>query len=73
MVAELALTSRNTLKRTEEGDPAVSIGIYASVLNALGLPGGVGELADAARDRLGLELTSPSARRRAGARRGQET
>lgn len=66
VVAERANTSRNTLKRIEEGDPAVSIGIYAAVLNALGLLDGVGDLADPARDKLGLELTSPSAKRRAG-------
>ncbi|MCA8888693.1 MAG: helix-turn-helix transcriptional regulator [Parvularculaceae bacterium] len=72
VVAERAHTSRNTLKRIEEGDPAVSIGIYASVLNALGLLQGVAELADPARDRLGLELTSPSAKRRAGERRGED-
>lgn len=64
VVAERALTSRNTLKRIEEGDPGVSMGIYASVLNALGLLDGVGDLADPARDRLGLELTSAAARRR---------
>ena len=72
VVAERARTSRNTLRRIEEGDPAVSIGIYASVLNALGLLDGVGDLADPARDRLGLELTSPSARRREGKRRGED-
>lgn len=66
VVAERALTSRNTLKRVEEGDHAVSIGIYASVLNALGLMNGLSDLADPGKDKLGLELTSPSAKRRTG-------
>ena len=66
VIAERANTSRNTLKRIEEGDPSVGMGIYASVLNALGLLGGIGDLADPATDRLGLELASPSAKRRSG-------
>lgn len=37
VVAERAFTSRSTLQRIEEGDPGVGIGIYASVLQALGL------------------------------------
>lgn len=65
VVAERANTSRNTIKRIEDGDPGVSIGIFASVLHALGLLDGVADLADAARDRIGLELTSPSTLRRA--------
>lgn len=64
VVAERAQTSRNTLRRVESGDPAVSMGIYASVLNALGLLEGLGDLADPTTDRLGLELSSPSAKRR---------
>ncbi len=65
VIAERAQTSRNTLKRVEEGDPAVSMGIYASVLNALGLLEGVADLADPVRDRLGIELSSPAMTRRA--------
>jgi len=37
IVAERAFTSRTTLQRIEEGDPGVGIGIYAAVLQALGL------------------------------------
>jgi transcriptional regulator with XRE-family HTH domain len=37
VVAERAFTSRATLQRVEAGDPGVSMGIYASVLQALGL------------------------------------
>lgn len=69
VIAERAQTSRNTLKRIEDGDPAVSMGIYASVLNALGLLDGVADLADPARDRLGIELSSPSMNRRANKKR----
>ena len=37
IVAERAFTTRATLQRIEEGDTSVSIGIYAAVLQALGL------------------------------------
>jgi len=56
VVAERAFTSRSTLQRVEEGDPAVSIGIYAAVLLALGLLDGLGDLADPARDEIGQSL-----------------
>lgn len=56
IVADRARTTRATLTRIERGDPAVSMGIYASVLNALGLLDGVGMLADIATDRVGAEL-----------------
>jgi len=36
-VAERAGISRKTLSRVEQGDPAVALGIYARVLQALGL------------------------------------
>ena len=35
LVAERTSTSRPTLARLEKGDPGVSMGIYASVLQAL--------------------------------------
>ncbi|OIQ87919.1 anaerobic benzoate catabolism transcriptional regulator [mine drainage metagenome] len=37
VVAARAFISRGTLARVERGDPAVSFGIYASVMQALGL------------------------------------
>ena len=37
VVANRALVTRNTLARVEKGDPAVSFGIYASVMQALNL------------------------------------
>jgi hypothetical protein len=58
VVAERAFTSRSTLQRIEAGDAAVGIGIYAAVLQALGLLDGLGEVADIARDSTGQALAS---------------
>ena len=41
VVAQRAFTSRSTLQRVEAGDTNVSIGIYAGVLQALGLLDGL--------------------------------
>ena len=53
VVADRAFTSRSTLQRVEQGDPAVSVGIYAAVLHALGLLDGLGKLADPSVDAVG--------------------
>ena len=58
VVAERAFTSRSTLQRIEAGDPSVSIGIYAGVLHALGLLGGLGGVADISNDSVGQALAS---------------
>ena len=58
VVAERAFTSRPTLRRIEAGDPGVSIGIYAAVLQALGLLDGVGQLAEPSRDTAGLAMAT---------------
>ena len=58
VIAQRAFTSRSTLQRIESGDPAVSIGIYAAVLHALGLLDGMGRLADAATDVVGQALAA---------------
>lgn len=58
VVAERAFTSRSTLQRIEQGDPAVGVGIYASVLQALGLLEGLGGLADPSQDSVGLALAA---------------
>ncbi|TLY92574.1 MAG: helix-turn-helix domain-containing protein [Gammaproteobacteria bacterium] len=58
VVAGRAFTSRPSLQRVEKGDPAVSIGIYAAVLQALGLLEGLSLLADPARDTVGLALAA---------------
>jgi transcriptional regulator with XRE-family HTH domain len=54
IVAERAFTSRPTLRRIEKGDHGVSIGVYAAVLQALGLLEGLGNLAAPAQDEVGL-------------------
>lgn len=65
IVADRARTTRATLTRVERGDPRVSMGLYASVLNVLGLLDGVAMLADVATDRVGVELEAARLPRRA--------
>lgn len=69
VVAERAFTSRSTLQRVEAGDTAVGIGIYAAVLQALGLLDGLGEVADIGRDTAGQTLSSAALPRRARLKR----
>ncbi|MEI8012690.1 MAG: helix-turn-helix transcriptional regulator [Candidatus Omnitrophota bacterium] len=65
VVAERASTSRPTLSRLEKGDPSVSIGIYAAVLQALGLLEDLSLLADPARDSVGQQLATAGLPKRA--------
>ena len=58
IVADRAFTSRPALRRVEAGDHRVSIGIYAAVLNALGLLDGLGKIADPANDPVGMTLAT---------------
>jgi len=58
VVAQRAFTSRSTLQRVEAGDTGVGIGIYAAVLQALGLLDGLGQIADIANDSVGQALSS---------------
>ncbi|MCX7036910.1 MAG: helix-turn-helix transcriptional regulator [Proteobacteria bacterium] len=58
VVAERAFTSRSTLQKVEAGDTGVSIGIYAGVLQALGLLDGLSQVADISNDRVGQALAS---------------
>lgn len=58
VVADRAFTSRSTLQRVEAGDTSVSIGIYAAVLQALGLLDGLNQVADISNDRVGQALSS---------------
>jgi len=53
-VAQRAGISRKTLYRVERGDPAVALGIYTRVLQALGLEGDLERVA--ADDELGRKL-----------------
>jgi transcriptional regulator with XRE-family HTH domain len=73
VVAERAFTSRPTLRRIEQGDHGVSIGIYAAVLLALGLLDGLGELASPARDEAGLAMASERLPKRTRLRKAKET
>ncbi|HEV2531192.1 hypothetical protein [Phenylobacterium sp.] len=56
ILAERAFTTRQTLQKVEAGDSMVAIGIYAAVLQALGLIDGLGELAAPNQDEVGLSL-----------------
>ncbi len=69
VVAERAFTSRSTLQRVEAGDANVGIGIYAAVLQALGLLDGMGGLADISRDSVGQALASADLPKRIRIRR----
>ena len=69
VIAERAFTSRSTLQRIEEGDPAVGMGIYAAVMQALGLLDGLSSVADFARDSVGQALAAADLPRRARLRR----
>lgn len=65
IVAERAFISRNTLTRVERGDPAVTLGVYATVLFVLGLAGRLGDLADPLSDNVGLSLEAERLPKRA--------
>ena len=56
LMAERASISRTTLHKVEQGDPGVSLGIYASVLFVLGMSERLADVADASQDRVGLDL-----------------
>ena len=72
VVADRAFTSRPSLQRIENGDPAVSIGIYAAVMQALGLLDGLGQVADPTRDTVGLEMASDKLPQRVRLRSARE-
>jgi transcriptional regulator with XRE-family HTH domain len=73
LVAERAFTSRPTLQRVERGDVSVSIGIYAAVLQALGLLDGLGQLADPVRDITGMAVANERLPQRVRLRRSSES
>jgi DNA-binding XRE family transcriptional regulator len=56
LMAKRVFITRTTLLKVERGDPAVSLGIYATVLYVLGLASHVADLADARSDDVGLQL-----------------
>ncbi|WP_409019838.1 hypothetical protein [Brevundimonas vesicularis] len=70
LMAERAFITRTTLQKVEKGDPAVSLGIYATVMFVLGLAPRLDDLADVRSDELGLQLDEerlPKRVRRPGA------
>lgn len=73
VLAERALVSRATLYRVERGDPAASMGTYATVLWALGLGDRLTELAAPSRDRVGLALEEERLPQRIARRRARRS
>lgn len=73
VVAQRAFTGRASLRRVEAGEHTVSIGIYAAVLQALGLLDGLGQLADPAKDRAGLAIASEKLPQRVRLPRARKT
>ena len=72
VVAERAFTSRSTLQRVEAGDAHVGMGIYAAVLQALGLLDGLGEIANISHDSVGQTLASAELPKRVHLKRASE-
>ena len=56
LMAQRAFIDRRSLARVENGDPGVSLGIYASVLFVLGMSDQLADLADISHDPLGRRL-----------------
>jgi transcriptional regulator with XRE-family HTH domain len=56
LMAERAFIARGTLQKVEQGDPSVSLGVYATILFILGLGSRLGDLAESSADSLGLQL-----------------
>ena len=56
MMAERTGVAPNTYRRVEQGDASVALGAYAMALFALGFGGALGDLIDARRDEIGLQL-----------------
>jgi len=54
LLAERCGISRGTLTKVEKGDPAVGMGVYATVLFSLGLHGNLADVADIRNDPNGL-------------------
>lgn len=65
VVAERAATSRPTISRIEKGDPSVSIGIVAAVLQALNLLERLSDVADPSFDEVGQNISQDELPKRA--------
>ena len=56
ILAQRSSISRTTLNKIENGNPGVSLGIYATVLFVLGMIARLADVADPKHDAVGLEL-----------------
>jgi transcriptional regulator with XRE-family HTH domain len=56
MMGERMGVAPNTYRRLEKGDAAAAMGAYAMALFVLGFGGALGDLIDARRDEVGLQL-----------------
>jgi DNA-binding XRE family transcriptional regulator len=56
IAAQRASISKNTLLNIEKGDPAVAIGLYATVLFVLGMVERLADIADLKEDAIGRQL-----------------
>lgn len=72
IVAERAATSRPTISRIEKGDPSVSIGIVAAVLQALNLLQRLADVADSAHDDIGQSISKEDLPKRAYLKRSRK-
>lgn len=69
LMAQRVFITRTTLGKVEQGDPGVSLGIYATVLFILGMASRLEELADSRIDALGLQLEEERLPKRVGSPR----
>jgi transcriptional regulator with XRE-family HTH domain len=71
-MAERAFITRVTLRKVEQGNPGVALGIYATIMFVLGLTPRIADLADTRSDEVGLQLEEerlPKRVRRTGIKR----
>ena len=73
LMAERAFVARSTLQKVEQGDPGVSLGVYATVLFILGLSERIADLADIGSDSVGLQLDEERLPQRVRASRRRKT
>ena len=70
LMAERAFIARSTLQKVEQGNPAVSMGIYLTVVFILGMSDRVDELAEPTLDGLGMQLEGGTAAKADPAQQG---
>lgn len=69
IVAERAATSRPSVARLEKGDPSVSIGTVAAVLQALNLVDRLADVAEPSQDGIGMDIAREELGQRASVKR----